>query len=166
MPKHIALTIAASALFCAPAFAQDAETETSPIETSKLETSQIEPSKFENGQTETSWVLGGSYTDSVTLTDKGSVLTLDDVTTLDMGIRAERELARHDNISLSGALSAQARFGDGNSPELNGAAQTSDADFRRLGAYADVTARLEGDKDTDWTPFVSAGLGVAQDRVT
>ena len=169
MPKHIALTIAASALFCAPAFAQDADTETPPIDTSEIEVSQIdisqiEPPKFESGQTETSWELGGSYTDSVTLSDKSSVLTLDDVTTLDFGVRAERELARRENISLSGALSAQARFGQGNLSELNGLAQTDDAEFRQLGAYADVIARLEGDNDTDWTPFVSAGVGVAQDR--
>ena len=169
MPKHIALTIAASALFCAPAFAQDADTETPPIDTSEIEVSQIdisqiEPPKFESGQTETFWELGGSYTDSVTLSDKSSVLTLDDVTTLDFGVRAERELARRENISLSGALSAQARFGQGNLSELNGLAQTDDAEFRQLGAYADVIARLEGDKDTDWTPFVSAGVGVAQDR--
>ena len=179
MPKHIALTIAASALFCAPAFAQDADTETPPIDTSSIGTSeieisqiedwqlerpQIEPPKFESGQIETSLEFGGSIIDSVTVKDKGSTLVIDNVKTLDLGIRAEREFARRDNISLSGALSAQASFGEGNLSELNGLAQTDDAEFRQLGAYADVIARLEGDKDTDWTPFVSAGVGVAQDR--
>ena len=176
MPKHIALTIAASALFCAPATAQDAPPETPPIDTSEIEVSQIDISqietpKFETGQVETSLELGGSFIDSVTVTDNGSTLVLDNVKTLDWGIRAERELARRENISLSGALSAQASFGDGElspdlAPDLTGLTQTEDAEFRRLGAYADVIARLEGDKDTDWTPFVSAGLGVAQDRVT
>ena len=181
MPKPIAqailfgATLLCGSAFFSPAVAQDAPPETPEIEISQIEISQIEDwqierPQIETGQIETSLEFGGSFLDSVTLNDKGSTLVLDNVKTLDLGITAERELARRDNISLSGALSAQASFGDGNSPELSsglgGLVQTDDADFRRLGAYADVIARLEGDTDTAWTPFVSAGVGVAQDRVT
>ena len=189
MPKPIAqailfgATLLCGSAFFSPAVAQDAPPETPEIEISQIEMSQIEDwqierPQIETGQIETSLEFGGSFLDSVTLNDKGSTLVLDNVKTLDLGITAERELARRDNISLSGALSAQASFGDGNSPELSsdissdlssglgGLVQTDDTDFRRLGAYADIIARLEGDTDTNWTPFVSAGLGVAQDRVT
>ena len=185
MPKPIAqailfgATLLCGSAFFSPAVAQEAppeapEIEISQIEISQIEDWQIERPQIETSQIETSLEFGGSFLDSVTLNDKGSTVVLDNVKTLDLGIKAERELARRDNISLSGALSAQASFGDGNSPELSpglssglgGIVQTDDADFRRLGAYADVIARLEGDTDTAWTPFVSAGLGVAQDRVT
>ena len=146
------------------------EVEISQIEISEIEDWQLEAPQIETGQIEKSLEVGASFIDSVTLTDKASTLVLDNVKTLNLGLRAERELAGRDNISLSGALSAQASFGQGNtselSPNLESITQTDDAEFRRLGAYADVIARLEGDKDTDWTPFVSAGLGVAQDRVT
>lgn len=185
MPKHIPLAFAASlplilaaALIASPAIAQDAEkgteTDAPPAEISQIEISQIDISEIDVTQiappravaekNKTSWEIGGSYTDSISLTDKGSVLTLGDVTTLDLGLRNEREIARHNNISLSGALSAQARFGTGNSSELNGIAQTGDTNFRQLGAYADVIARLEGNTETAWTPFVSAGIGIAEDR--
>ena len=184
-------TLLAAAMFCGSAFfgpaaAQDTPPETTQSEAPKTETPQVEISQIEiseiqdwqletpqigTGQIETSLELGSSFIDSVKVTDNGSTLVLDNVKTLDLGLRAERELARRENISLSGALSAQASFGEGElspdlAPDLTGLTQTEDAEFRRLGAYADVIARLEGDKDTDWTPFVSAGLGVAQDRVT
>ena len=107
-----------------------------------------------------------SYLDSVTLNDNGSTLILDDVKTLDFGYRAEREFARTDDVSLSGALSTRASFGNGPNAALNGFTQTGDTDFRRLGGYADVIARLERQDDMDWTPYVSAGAGVVQDRVT
>ena len=141
MPKHILLVLTAATLLCSPALAQEA-----PIETSLQ--------------------FGGTYTDSVTVNDDGASLTLDDVKTVEFGLSAERELIRRDNLTLSGALSGQARFGDGNSPQLNGLTQTSNTDFRRLGAYADVTARMEGQNESDWTPFLSAGVGVAHDRIT
>lgn len=140
MTKHILCALATATLFCNPALAQDA-----PIETSL--------------------VLGGTYSDSVTLNDNGSAVTVDDVKTLDFGVRAERELVRHNTLTLSGALSGEARFGEGDVLQFNSLRHTDNTDYRRLGVYSDVTARLEGQNDSDWTPFVSAGLGVVQDRV-
>lgn len=140
MPKNILSALTMATLFSCSAFAQDA-----PIETS-LE-------------------LGGTYSDSVTLNDNGSTLILDDVKTLDFGLKAEREISRRDNFTLSGALSGQARFGEGKAPQLNGIVHADDANFLRLGAYADVIARMEGHDESDWTPFLSIGAGVVQDRV-
>ena len=39
------------------------------------------------------------------------------------------------------------------------------ADFRRLGVYADAIARMERQDVSDWTPFLSIGAGLIQDRV-
>ena len=144
MLKQNLLAFATFTLMTAPAYAQDSRLE-GPV------------------KTELSTTFGLSYTDAVTLNDGGSTLVLEDVKTLDFGYQAERELARRDNLTLSGALSTQARFGEGNVSQLNGVSQSGTADFRRLGAYGDVIARLEN--EDGWTPFVSTGTGLVYDRV-
>ena len=140
MSKNILSALTVAALYSGSAFAQDAAIETS------LE-------------------LGGTYSDSVTLKDNDSTLNLSDLKTLDLGLKAEREISRRDNFTLSGALSGQARFGEGQDPRMNGLKQADHADFRRLGVYADAIARIEGSDGSDWTPFLSIGAGLVQDRV-
>jgi len=147
MPKNILVALAVTISFSASAAAQDERLETA-------------------SDIEVSTQYGLSYLDSVTLNDNGSTLILDDVTTLDFGYIAERELARDDTFSLSGALSAQASFGEANDLKFNGLPTANEAEFRRLGGYADVIARLEGETEYDLTPYVSVGAGVVQDRVS
>ena len=181
MPKHILLGLTIAAMFSTPTFAQSVETDTQDEAETSIDAGvpfileeipiydlgDLQDFGFKpeiDTPIKKSFELGGSYTNSVTLNDNGSTLNLDDVTTFDFGFKAERELLRSDNISLSGALSQEARYGRANDVQLNGA-QVGSTNFRQLGAYADLTARLESQNESDWTPFVSAGVGVVHDRV-
>ena len=186
MPKHILLGLSLGFILFTPALAQspkvDAQIEDTLVNEAGDDTDAVKETDFRlitgakelhdfgikskiDTPIEHSFEIGGSYTSSVTLKDNSTTLNLDDVTTVDLGYKIERDLLRGDNLSLSGALSQQARYGRANDAQLNGA-QVGSTNFRQLGAYADLTARVEQQTETDWTPFVSAGVGVVHDRVT
>jgi len=150
MPKNFRLFCITATVLSAPILAQAQDIETPEFEST----------------IETSVNLGIGFIDDVNLRDNGAALALDNVTLLTYGISAEKTLLRAEDYSISGALSGEAGFGEGTNLHINGVDALGDANYQRLQAYGDVVARYDGGDETNWTPFVAAGIGIVEETIS
>ena len=164
MSKALQIICITASLVSAATLVHAQDIETSEIEILQIEGWEIEKPEIESA-IETSVNLGIGITDGVNFSDKGTSLELDDVRLVTYGLSAEKKLLREKDYSISGALSGEAGFGDGDNFQINGIDASGDPNYRRLQVYGDVIARYEAGGETSWTPFVAAGVGLVEERI-
>jgi len=155
MSKRLQLSSIAASLFFVSTGVQAQDIEIPPIERPQIEPT-IEISKN----------LGVGFIDGVAVADKNTIVELDNVQILTYGLSLEKTLLREPDYSINAALSGEAGFGKGSNLEINSLESSSDAEYQRLQAYGDIIARYDAGDETNWTPFLAAGVGIVEERIT